>query len=96
MAPQAAQLGRYASTIPVRREDWQRDAECRGVDPDLFFRERGGRVADAVATCARCKVREECLEYALRTHEDQGIWGGVTGRKLRRLRHQLEARAVAS
>ena len=86
----------FAACLPARREEWQEQAECRGVDPDLFFPERGSRVTDAVATCARCPVRAECLDYALRTHQDQGIWGGVTGRALRKLRHQLERQAVAS
>lgn len=96
MAPQAATLLPFAATIPVRRELWQRDAECRGVDPELFFPDRGARITEALAACERCTVRAECLDYALRTHQDQGIWGGIPGRKLRRLRHQLEAEAVAS
>lgn len=79
---------RLIETLPVRPEDWQAYAECRGVDPDLFFPERGARIVEALATCARCAVDAECLDYALRTGQEQGIWGGVTGRKLRRLRHE--------
>jgi len=32
---------------------------------------------EAKAICATCPVREECLEYALETNQDSGIWGGL-------------------
>ena len=28
--------------------------------------------------CGRCEVRGECLEFALDTHEEFGIWGGLS------------------
>ena len=77
MAPQAATLLPFAATIPVRRELWQRDAECRGVDPELFFPDRGARITEALAACERCTVRAECLDYALRTHQDHRCAGGA-------------------
>ncbi len=56
---------------------WRRDAVCRGMDPDLFFPERGEAADLAVATCARCAVREECFAYALAHGEKFGVWGGL-------------------
>ena len=44
---------------------WQADANCLGVDPDLFFPERGASTKEAKAVCRGCVVREDCLEYAL-------------------------------
>ena len=28
--------------------------------------------------CAECPVINECLDYAIRTNQDSGIWGGTT------------------
>lgn len=73
-------------------EDWQNFANCLGVDPDLFFPERGASTKEAKAVCRACVVREDCLEYALENSEKFGIWGGLSERERRRLRR---ARALA-
>ena len=44
---------------------WQDYANCLGVDPDLFFPERGASTREAKEVCRGCVVREDCLEYAL-------------------------------
>jgi WhiB family transcriptional regulator, redox-sensing transcriptional regulator len=67
---------------------WQENANCLGVDPDLFFPERGASTREAKAVCRGCEVREECLEYALRHGEKFGIWGGLSERERRRVRRQ--------
>ena len=71
---------------------WQRRANCMGVDPDLFFPERGASTREAKEVCRGCVVREECLEYALANGEKFGIWGGLSERERRRIRR---ARALA-
>ena len=71
---------------------WQDLANCLGVDPDLFFPERGASTREAKEECRGCVVRGECLEYALRNGEKFGIWGGMSERERRRIRRQ---RAVA-
>lgn len=65
---------------------WQAYANCLGVDPDLFFPERGASTREAKAVCSRCVVRTECLEYALNNAEKFGIWGGLSERERRRIR----------
>jgi WhiB family redox-sensing transcriptional regulator len=68
-----------------REYGWHWHAACRGEDALLFFPpnrpesqgEREVREAQAKAICARCPVRVECLEHALRTREPYGIWGGL-------------------
>jgi WhiB family redox-sensing transcriptional regulator len=67
---------------------WQEEANCLGVDPDLFFPERGASTREAKAVCAGCEVRVDCLEYALANGEKFGIWGGLSERERRRLRRQ--------
>lgn len=86
--------------IPVRPE-WQQEAACRGMDPDLFF--PVGRTGDAVGdialareVCAGCPVAADCLEFALSARNpviSAGIWAGLTDRQLERLRAE---RALAA
>ena len=81
-----------------RERRWQERANCLGVDPDLFFPERGASTREAKAVCGSCEVRPECLEYALDHAEKFGIWGGLSERERRRLRRQraLARRNAAS
>ncbi len=69
-------------------ESWQMFANCLGVDPDLFFPERGASTKEAKGVCRGCVVREDCLEYALENGEKFGIWGGLSERERRRIRRQ--------
>lgn len=76
---------------------WQLSANCLGVDPDLFFPERGASTKEAKAVCQGCEVRADCLEYALANGEKFGIWGGLSERERRRIRRQRAlARAAES
>jgi WhiB family redox-sensing transcriptional regulator len=64
---------------------WQWRAACRGEDAPVFFApnhfetkpEKDRREQAAKSICARCPVRVECLDYAIRTREPHGIWGGL-------------------
>ena len=67
---------------------WQLEANCLGVDPDLFFPERGASTKEAKAVCKGCVVREDCLEFALQNGEKFGSWGGFSERGRRRIRRQ--------
>jgi WhiB family redox-sensing transcriptional regulator len=78
-------------------KSWQDLANCLGVDPDLFFPERGASTREAKEVCRGCVVRDDCLEYALANGEKFGIWGGRRARARRRIRRQrARARAAAA
>src|SRR5690606_29448858 len=89
-------------TLPTTATDpdersWQQYANCLGVDPDLFFPERGASTREAKEVCRGCVVRAQCLEYALVHSEKFGIWGGLSERERRRIRRQrAQARRAAS
>jgi WhiB family transcriptional regulator, redox-sensing transcriptional regulator len=70
------------------RTGWWDLANCLGVDPDLFFPERGASTKEAKEVCRGCIVRQDCLEYALTNSEKFGIWGGMSERERRRIRRQ--------
>ncbi len=72
--------------VDSEERSWQDHANCLGVDPDLFFPERGASTREAKEVCRGCVVREDCLEYALANGEKFGIWGGLSERERRRIR----------
>jgi WhiB family transcriptional regulator, redox-sensing transcriptional regulator len=91
-AMQATTLHRAQPDQSPEERSWHDQANCLGVDPDLFFPERGASTREAKEVCRGCVVREACLEYALSNGEKFGIWGGMSERERRRLRR---ARALA-
>lgn len=71
---------------------WRSAAACRSADPDLFFPISASgpalrQTAEAKAICAICRVRRECLAFALRTGQPHGIWGGTTEQERAAARH---------
>ena len=75
---------------------WQDQANCLGVDPDLFFPERGASTREAKEVCRGCVVRGECLEYALANGEKFGIWGGLSEDERRDVRRKMAAERRAA
>ena len=78
--------------------DWWSLAACRAADPELFFPVSGvghgaSEVSRAKAICARCAIRQRCLDYAVATRQHDGIWGGTSEAERRQIvarRRKLE------
>ncbi len=73
--------------------DWRDDARCRGTSPELFFPIGTTglaveQIAAAKQICCECRCREECLEFALRTNQYTGIWGGASEQERRAIRRR--------
>jgi WhiB family redox-sensing transcriptional regulator len=89
-------------TLTVDDDNWRDYASCRDTNPDLFFPVGTTgpaieQIAAAKAVCAECEAQKPCLEYALSTNQDSGIWGGTSEEERRKLRRQwLAARRRAS
>jgi WhiB family transcriptional regulator, redox-sensing transcriptional regulator len=83
-----AEVREVADSDDALDRSWQERANCLGVDPDLFFPERGASTREAKEVCRGCEVRVDCLEYALANSEKFGIWGGMSERERRRIRRQ--------
>lgn len=75
--------------------NWLERAECRDVDPELFFPPVGGEVGEAKAVCARCPVRDECLDWAIATPVTAGIFGGLTWQERKALRAERRRQPAA-
>lgn len=58
---------------------WAVWGACNDHDPEVFFPEQGGSVTEAKRICwEECPARLECLEYALKSRETFGVWGGYS------------------
>ncbi len=77
--------------------DWRHKAACLEEDPELFFPVGTTGAALEQADCAksvcrRCEVIDECLEWALATNQDAGVWGGTSEDERRTLRRSRQRR----
>ena len=64
---------------------WMRRGNCSNYPPAAFFPSDGVGVDAARRICADCRVKAECLEYALEQRIDHGVWGGCSERERRRI-----------
>jgi WhiB family redox-sensing transcriptional regulator len=83
-----------------------RQARCAasGLDPDEWFpltddvRQAREQAARAIAVCAGCPVRADCLELSLRHAGGigaYGVWGGLVAGERRALRRRRLAGVVS-
>lgn len=68
--------------LDIRPLPWADQALCATSDPDLWFPEKGGPTADAIAICRTCPVIDACYQAAQEIKPQFGIWGGMTVRQL--------------
>jgi WhiB family transcriptional regulator, redox-sensing transcriptional regulator len=74
---------------PTPPDFWQERAACFGVEPDVFFPVSEEEAGPALAFCGVCRIREECLSWALKNGERYGVWGGTTEQQRRRLQRHV-------
>lgn len=84
-------------SLTIASDEWRRYAACRDTDPDLFFPVGTTgpaieQIENAKAVCKQCDAQSDCLEFALATNQDSGIWGGTSEEERRKLRKAWLAR----
>ena len=85
-----ASTGAPASS-PIREADWSwmDRATCQDSVPGshnpVFFSESPALTLEALAICDGCPVRAACRDFAIRTGQEFGVWGGLDEHALRRL-----------
>ncbi len=77
-------------------DDWRTSSLCRDTNPELFFPigstgEALDQIEAAKAVCSECLAQVECLEFALNTNQEAGVWGGATEDERRRMRRARRA-----
>jgi WhiB family transcriptional regulator, redox-sensing transcriptional regulator len=77
---------------------WRQYRACADLDTNMFF--PVGFTGNALeqtnlakSICQSCPVNNQCLEFALRTLQDYGIWGGRTEDERRVIRRSRRAAA---
>ncbi|MFM2078818.1 MAG: hypothetical protein RJA49_2708 [Actinomycetota bacterium] len=92
-----------ASSLVLANADyaWRKTAICRDTDPDLFFPVGTTgyalvQIDKAKQVCSECPACDDCLQYALETNQDSGIWGGTSEEERRHIRRQATARTKAA
>ncbi|MBW4030796.1 MAG: WhiB family transcriptional regulator [Acidobacteria bacterium] len=73
--------------------DWRANAACRDTEPELFFPVgttgmATDQIESAKRVCINCDAQKHCLEFALATNQESGVWGGTTEDERRKLRKQ--------
>ena len=92
----------WSRSIDWDTGDWRNVASCRDTDPDLFFPigttgPALEQIEAARAVCMECPAQEPCLEFALATNQESGVWGGTSEEERRKLRRSwLAAQRKAS
>lgn len=86
----------WNALIDWDNEGWRELAACRCTDAELFFPAGTtgaavSRVQAAKAVCRSCPVQDRCLQFALETSQEAGIWGGKDEDERRRLRRAWRA-----
>lgn len=59
--------------------DWVAQANCLDEQTSIFFPHNGRDYVAKLAICEACDVRVDCLAYALKRRDVNGIWGGTSG-----------------
>jgi len=72
---------------------WRDRAACLGVDPDLFFPigSTGPALVQlevAKVVCGRCEVVEPCLNWAVESRQEDGVWGGLSADERRAVKRR--------
>lgn len=85
----------------TRNYDWRDDSACRYEDPELHFPIGNTgpalvQIEQAKAVCRRCPVIEECLEWALQTRQESGVWGGLSEDERLLLRGRTRSRRLVN
>jgi len=65
------------------RMDWRHEAACRDEDPELFFPIGNTgpaliQIEEAKRVCRSCNVMDSCLQWAMDTSQEAGVWGGMS------------------
>ena len=66
---------------------WQLQANCDETNTELFFSELKSKVEKAKTLCGSCAVADKCLQFAIDTKIEFGIFGGVTADERKALVH---------
>lgn len=74
--------------------DWVKQANCLDEDTEVFYPHTGRDFVARLAICETCIVKLDCLGYALKQKDVNGIWGGTSGNERRILFRDIKRRGI--
>lgn len=98
-------MASFGSSTQARALDWRQQSACAESSSQtrLFFPvgvtgPAEIQIRQAKAVCAECPVVSDCLDYAITTNQEYGVWGGTSEEERRVLRRKwrAEQRALRS
>ena len=66
-------------------DHWMPDAACVGLGRLFDDSDTEVLLDEARRVCQLCAVRQDCLDFAMHTSQQHGVWGGLTSDE----RHQV-------
>lgn len=81
----------YTGAIPdtmTRPKDWLATAPCKDDADAMFPGSNRDDIDYAKSFCRRCPAVERCLQWALETGEEHGVWGGLSEAERRTLQRR--------
>jgi len=81
--------------------DWRNRAACLDEEPEMFFPIGNTgpallQIEGAKVICRRCEVVDTCLEWAMGSGQDAGVWGGLSEDERRALKRRAARTRRAS
>ena len=72
---------------------WRSRAACLDENPELFFpigntNPAFHQINKAKVICRGCEVADTCLRCAMHSHQDDGVWGGLSADERRALKRR--------
>jgi WhiB family transcriptional regulator, redox-sensing transcriptional regulator len=72
---------------------WRDRAACLDEDPELFFPVGNTgpallQIEKAKIVCRRCEVVDSCLNWAMESGQDAGVWGALSDDERRALKRR--------
>jgi WhiB family redox-sensing transcriptional regulator len=92
----------WSRSIEWNEDEWRDLAACRNTEANMFFPIGAtgtaiDQIEAAKRVCSQCDVVATCLEFALSTNQESGVWGGTSEEERRKVRKQwLAARRKAN
>lgn len=78
-----------------RPTDWRATAPCKADPEGMFPGSLDHEIEHAKSYCRRCPAIERCLQWALDTGEEYGVWGGLSEKERRRIRRRRAVRSIS-
>lgn len=92
----AGTIVRLQAMFGLEEGGWRYDAACIGAATEIFFPDTTDKEDEELAKniCRSCEVVNQCLEFALSTNQNYGVWGSMNDVERRSFRRRRRLAAA--